>query len=111
MTTMSCPAGRRDGAAHLWRYRGGYHVGDDDARQGEVVPRQAGIISVEVGWTLAECWDWNKAQGFERKEANEVFKVVAQTDEAIFYICRWLEYVEEELCVKEIESGRGLSTA
>jgi len=32
-------------------------------------------------------------------ESNEVFKVVAQTNEAIFYIGWWLKCFEEELLV------------
>jgi len=50
-----------------------------------------------VRWTLAETRAWYKAKGFEREETNEVFKVVAQTNETIFYIGRWLKYFEEEL--------------
>jgi hypothetical protein len=95
-------AGRWHGHTHVWGSRCRHHVRDEDARQGEVVPRQAGIIDVKVGWTFAETGAWHEAEGFERKEANKVFKVVAKTNEAIFYIGRRSKYFEEKLFVNRI---------
>lgn len=64
-----------------------------------MISRQAGIISIEVGWTSAETRARNEAERSKRKETDEIFKVVAQTNEKIFYIGWWLEYFEEELIV------------
>ena len=86
----------------MWGSRCRHHVRDEDARQGEVIPRYAWIIDVKVGWTFAETGAWHKAEGFERKEANEVFKIVAQTNEAIFYIGRRSKYFKEKLFVNKI---------
>ena len=57
--------------------------------------RQARVESARL--VLAEARGRIEAQDTEGKKSYEVFKVVTQTDEAIFDIRRWLKYFKKIL--------------
>ena len=54
--------GRWHGHMYVWGLGCRHYIRDDDTREGEVIPRQARIIHIKVGWTFTETWGWNKAE-------------------------------------------------